>query len=130
MSELRFTIESDQISKSERLTLGYHNLKGTFRCFSGKSGEYWISLIPSLKVSGYGNSEEDSLEDLRYNLNIFCDDLFGLDRIKRQLELQKLGWSQSAIFKKKFSAAFVDKEGVLRNFDHPEQVKDSILQTA
>jgi hypothetical protein len=43
-------------------------------------------------------------------------------------ELKKLGWTKHKYFKKQYSSSFVDENGVLQNFDFPEQVKKTILE--
>jgi hypothetical protein len=100
------------------------------KCFTGEQGEFWVSIIPSLNVSGYGNNEEEAIEDLRFNFNVMCHDLFAINEIQRKAELNKLGWNINKFFKKRYSKAFVDENGILQNFDHPELVKKSILETA
>ncbi|MBB3125245.1 hypothetical protein FHS04_002789 [Mesoflavibacter sabulilitoris] len=112
----------------EYLKLSRTGLKGKFLNFTGKSGDHWISIIPSLNVSGYGDTEQDSIKDLEYNLKILCEDLFSLNETQRDLELKKMGWERNKIFKKQYSSAYVDENGVLQNFDSPSQVKKSILE--
>ncbi|HET7360994.1 MAG TPA: hypothetical protein VFI78_03590 [Salinimicrobium sp.] len=130
MSELNFCIQEHKGLKPEKITIGSKNIKGYFKCFSGKSGGYWISIIPSLKVSGYGTTEEEAIHDLSYNMDVFCEDLIALSEDQRHLELRKMGWEQNSIFKKKFSSVYADEGGVLQNFDHPEEVKSTMLKTA
>jgi len=121
-STFRLTTLEKQI-KREKLTLHPHGLKGQFNSFTGKSGEYWVSIIPALSTSGYGKTEEEAQNDLKYNLDLFCKDLFSLKPEQRILELKKMGWDNDKIFRKRFSSAFVDENGVLKNFDFPTEVK-------
>lgn len=44
--------------------------------------------------------------------------------------MESIGWQMEKAFPKKFSNPFVDEQQVLQSFDHPEQVKKLILQTA
>ena len=129
MGKFNFKIEEKQ-TQVEKITLGPNGLKGIFKCYSGKSGDYWVSVIPSLNTSGYGSTEEESREDLKYNMDIFCEDLFNLDKVSRNRELQNLGWRKDKYFGKRYSSAYVDENGVLQNFDSPEEVKQSLLETA
>lgn len=61
--------------------------------FTGKSGGHWVSIIPSLNVSGYSESEEDAIKDSQYNLKVFFEDLYELTVAQRDSELKKRGWS-------------------------------------
>ena len=116
--------------ENEKITVKTNGLKGNFICLSGKSGDHWISIIPSLNTSGYGSTEEDSKEDLKYNLDLFCEDLSKLDRDSINRELSKLGWSRDKFFRKRYSSSYVDENGVLQNFDSPKDVKRFVLETA
>lgn len=115
---------------TEYLKLTPTGVKGKFLAFTGKSGEYWVSIIPSLNVSGYGESEEDAIKDLQYNLRVLYEDLYELTLAQRDSELKKLGWSQNKFFKRQYSSVYIDENGVLQNFDSPSQVKKSILEPA
>jgi hypothetical protein len=55
---------------------------------------------------------------------------FSVSPLERHLELRKLGWTNSAFFKRKYSKAFVDENGVLQNFSHPEKVQRAVLVAA
>ena len=68
-------------------------------------------------------TEEEAQSDLQYNLNLFCKDLFSLKPEQRIAELKKMGWYNDKLFRKQFSSAFVDENGVLQNFDFPTEVK-------
>ena len=112
----------------ESLKLTANGLKGKLLNFTGKSGEHWVSIIPSLNVSGYGDSGADAIEDLGYNLKVLCEDLFALTQDQRDAELKKMGWSRNKFFKKQYSSAYVDDNGILQNFDSPGQVQKTILE--
>ncbi len=122
--------KTNDFSKGEKLTVTPNGIKGLFKAFTGESGEYWVSILPSLNVSGYGKTEEEALENLKENSDLFWQDIYSLGEIGRNAELKKLGWTVNRIFKKKFSKAFIDEKGVLQNFDHPEKVKQNLLQSA
>lgn len=115
---------------TEYLKLTPKGVKGKFLAFTGKSGEHWVSIIPSVNVSGYGESEEDAIKDLQYNLRVLYEDLHELTVAQKDSELKKLGWSQNKFFKRQYSSVYIDENGVLKNFDSPNQVKKSILEPA
>lgn len=133
MSDIRFKVsqtKGDQAEFNEEIKLSSHSITGKLKCFTGEQGEYWVSIIPSLNVSGYATTEKESIEDLKFNLLVFCEDLFNVDENIRKAELRKLGWTINKFFKKQFSKSYVDDNGILQDFDYPERVKTSILQSA
>lgn len=129
MSQFNLKEFSKKRFQQEKLTLGPHTLKASLNCYTGVQGEFWVSIVPSLNVSGYGTNEEEARESLKENMDVFCEDLFNLKPDRRMIELNKLGWHSGTFFKKRLSSSFVDENGVLQGFDHPEQVKKNILET-
>ena len=129
MGNVDFT-KPDFTPKEESLVLKKNKMVCTVKVYSGKSGDFWVSVIPSLNTTGYGDTEADSLEDLQYNLEIFSQDFFKLDLLKKESMLRTLGWDKKRYFSKQFSNAYVDEKGVLKNFDNPLEVKTSYLETA
>ena len=125
-----FGEKQDNSHVTETLKVTAKGLKGMLQSFTGQSGDYWVSIIPSLNVSGYGPTEDEAREDLAYNFDIMCQDLFSVDALKRFKYLKDLGWEHSKIFKKQFSKAYVDENGILQNFDRPEEVKRNVYQAA
>jgi hypothetical protein len=76
----------------------------------------FIAAIPSLEVSGYGETDKKAMEMLQFSLDSFGNFITSLtpDNIKK--ELAKLGWHKT-MFHKDFSKAYVDIEGQLQNFN-------------
>jgi len=128
-SELKYNVNNTGIS-AERLVLKKDKLNGDFNVFTGKTGDIWLSIIPSLKVSGYGDSPENSLKDLKYNLDVFSHDLFAASLDEVIKELKSLGWKSKPLFPKKYSNSYIDEKGVLQNFDYPEKVERTTLEAA
>jgi hypothetical protein len=121
----------DQLAElKETLRVSRQGITGFLKTFTGLQGDSYVSLVPALHVSGYGDSESEALEALKENLNTLFDDLFGLPEVERHREIINMGWSKDSLFKKRFTSSYVDKDGVLQNFDYPEQVKISALQAA
>lgn len=58
------------------------------------------------------------------------EDIFQLSPKKKEAVLKNMVWEKNKFFKKRFSTAFVDENGVLQNFDSPKQVKKAILEPA
>ncbi|MDQ1164619.1 hypothetical protein [Flavobacterium sp. SORGH_AS_0622] len=86
---------------------------------SGKDGEHFISIIPSLMISGYGSTEEEADCSLDENVETFCEDFLKLDRINQEAELRKLGFSQFKYQRKNFSKLYVDENGLLQGLENP-----------
>lgn len=107
----------------ETLRFAPHEMKANVAGFAGKQGEFWVSYIPSLNISGYGETEEEAIKDMKYNLDVFCEDLFDASQEQREIYLKELGWNRHRHFNRQFSKSFVDENGGLRDFDNPEQVK-------
>jgi hypothetical protein len=105
---------------TESIHLSASKLSVKVQSITGKDGDFWISVCPSLNVSGYGDTKELAEESLDHNMNIFAEDLTDLKMSQRILELKKLGWNQANFFKKRLSKAFVDEDGVLQNLEHAE----------
>ena len=129
ISETPFDIKTGPVKK-EKLRLGPSSIEGILHVYSGQQGDHMVSIIPSLNVSGYGNTERDAFESLKENLHTLFEDLFSVNDVLRRSELRSLGWVNDNIFKRRLSRSFVDENGVLQHFDHPDQVKKSILTAA
>lgn len=129
MSNVILKPSSPENPIKEKITLNKDSMKMALQSFTGIQGEFWVSIIPAVNVSAYGKTEFESIENLKENLDLFCDDLFSLKPDRRLLELQKLGWEADKLFKKRLSKTFVDENGILQGFDHPEQVKKNFLET-
>ena len=83
-----------------------------------------IAYMPSLNLTGYGDSEEEAKELLMdHVVKDFLDGLFTLPKSQIVEELKKLGWEKSQFFDKEFSKSYVDIDGVLREFNLPAETK-------
>jgi predicted RNase H-like HicB family nuclease len=96
---------------------------------SGKEGDYFVKLAPSLMVSGYGSTEQEARDSFEENIKLFCEDFLALPKPQRDRELTKLGFKNEKFHTKNFSKAYVDKDGILHNFE-PGTVKTEILEEA
>ncbi|TAE33468.1 MAG: hypothetical protein EAZ91_02320 [Cytophagales bacterium] len=84
--------------------------------------EHTIIYLPSLNLSAYGNSQEEAKTMLsEVVLDDFCENLIALSPVEAREFLGDLGWAMDAGNGLNFSnSAFVDKDGILRNFDLPQ----------
>lgn len=85
---------------------------------SGKEGEHFISIIPSLMISGYGSTEQEAIDSLDENVETFCEDFMKLNAEQKKTELVKLGFSQVPYHSKNFSKLFIDENGLLQGLEN------------
>ena len=96
---------------------------------SGKEGEYFVSLAPSINVSGYGKTIQEAEESFDENMHVFMDDLLKLPKGKREEEIFKLGFKKEPFKNKNFSKAYIDENGILNNFEEGT-LKKTVLETS
>lgn len=94
---------------------------------SGKDGDFFVTISPTLLVSGYGENENEAIKSFEHNLELFCKDLLGLSKEDRDLYLFKLGFAKEKFKTKNFSKLYVDENGVLQGLE-PSTVKTSVLE--
>lgn len=87
---------------------------------TGKEGEFWVCISPSINVSGYGKNIEEAKTSFNENIDTFCEDLNSLPIVQKRIILKEMGWEQRKYLKKQFSKAFVDEDGILQNLEHPK----------
>lgn len=114
---------------TELLKLSPDEATGTLRIFTGKQGEFWVSIVPSVNVTAYGDSEADALQAMKDNLEVFFLDLFELSEADRSKVMLNAGWHHQIASGGGFLYDSFQEQQILSNFDHPEQVRKSILQT-
>ncbi|MCZ8145886.1 hypothetical protein [Flavobacterium sp.] len=85
---------------------------------SGKDGEHFVSIIPSLMISGYGSTEQEAMDSLDENMETFCEDFMKLSNEQRKAELIKLGFSKVPYHTKNFSKLYVDENGLLQGLEN------------
>lgn len=91
---------------------------------------HFVSYCPALQLSGYGENEKEAKAMMKVSLDDFWRNLFQLPEHVVYETLRNLGWSQDRLFKKKFQAsAYVDKDGILRDFNLSEEteIKEALL---
>lgn len=98
---------------------------GTVNAFMFKDGGFHVIYIPSLKLSSYGDTAEEATQMMNeVVLKDFLDTLFEAAESDAMDELRKLGWVQSSFFRKKFtSESYVDKNGILKDFNLEEDTE-------
>lgn len=84
---------------------------------TGKEGDFFVTISPSLNVSGYGKTKKEAQDSFHENVQVFCADLMALPKKQIEKELQLLGFKQEKLHHKNYSKSYVDENGVLQNFE-------------
>ena len=112
-----------QVQTKDNLHINFNKkqITGTLTVHTFDDHGHVVSYCPTLNLSAYGENKNEAMHRLIHDV---IDDFFS-DLTKNQeaglAELAKLGWKQEVFFKKRFvSESFVDREGILRNFNLPE----------
>jgi len=99
--------------------------------FIDKDTKMNVSYVPSLEISGYGDTSEESMKMVEFSINEFLKHLWSLSSKKREQELRDLGWEHHKLKNRDFSKAYVDISGELQNLNAEEgSVETKVLQVA
>lgn len=116
MNIIKKTIKIEQL----HIKLPKHNVKGgiqgnigAFKFIDNDTKQYVI-YIPSLEISGYGETEDKAREMLKFSLDDFYQYLVSLPSGQINEELVKLGWEKSVLHKD-YSKSYIDSKGKLNN---------------
>lgn len=104
-----------EIREHIRIKSGKINIK--VLTASGKDGDYFVNISPTLLVSGYGSTEKEAKESFEYNMELFCKDLLVLVPEKRDTYLFSLGFCKEKFKTKNFSKLYIDENGVLQGLE-------------
>lgn len=114
-----------EVKESLKLNIKQKKGKGVFRLIQFEDNGHFIAYIPSLNLSGYGDTEEEAINMLG---DIVFEDFF--ENLFEQPEnvifehLKKFGWTKGAFFTKDLSNnVHIDKEGILKNFNLSSETK-------
>lgn len=119
--------KGDMDSEQDSLQISFSSkkVKGSFRVYYFMDHDHFIAYMPSLQLTGYGDNRKEAV-DMLFDvvLDDFRENMLELPIEKANTLLISLGWKRNKLFHKKFSTtSFVDKEGVLRNFNLPLETK-------
>lgn len=90
-----------------------------------------IVYLPSLNMSGYGDTIEEAQELLNTSVGTYFKDLIRLPHYAIFKELQKYGWQRDSIFKKKMkNLSNTTYEDIKKQFNIPDdvQLNESVLE--
>lgn len=99
-----------------------HEAEGLLKVFDFMDHGYHIMYVPSLKLSAYGKTKEEARQMLSdVVLFDFFEQLINMAEGEAFQHLSRLGWTIRGFQERVFeNAAYVDKNGVLQNFNLPE----------
>lgn len=97
--------------------------------WSGKDGEYFVNVSPTLLVSGYGSTEKEARDSFNHNLDVFCNDLIALSTERKSNLLYSLGFKKEKFRTKNFSNIFSDKNNFIDELE-PNSIKSQMLELA
>ncbi len=90
-----------------------------------------IVYIPSMDISGYGDTVTEAEALLKECVNNFFTHLTTLNQKKMDAELSRLGWKKTKFFNKRFTHPLIDVDGSLQNFNvEPNSVERFSLHAA
>lgn len=118
MSKLTRTELDNQQPQEDTLRIKGGVLTVEATVISGKEGDHFASIVPSLMISGYGSTEQEATDSLDENMETFCEDFMKLSDEQRNSELIKLGFSQVLCSTKNFSKLYVDENGLLKGLEN------------
>lgn len=112
-------------AKNEFLKINFRKkmVEGNVFAHSFENEGKRIIYVPSLNISGYGNTEEEAREMVNISITDFLDTLFSVREAKALDEIKFLGWTKDKFFPKRYYPPFVDRDGILREFDLSEGTK-------
>jgi len=115
--------------EEEIIRLKDGSLEVKFVAFSGKEGDFYVFVAPSLLVSSYGDTLEDAKEAFLENIDTFCIDFMELNAFQRDAYAKSLGFKKQKYNSKNYSKAYVDQNGILNGIDL-DKLTASTIETA
>lgn len=133
MSQLTYREAKRLPSKAEQLHINLHkkHINGSITAFKfiDKDTKQTVIYVPSLELSGYGDTIEKAREMTQQSFKDFFDFVVTLSVDELRSYLSNLGWKKT-MFNKDFSKAYVDGDGVLRDFNADEKTIERLELTA
>jgi len=107
-------------------------IQSTFQVYKIEDHGSIIAYCPQFNLSGYGTNYKEAMNMLRAGLDDYFRELLGLKQEMINGELRKYGWEKTPFSSRKFNGPSVGKDGVLRNFDLPEDtpIEGGFVQVA
>ena len=98
--------------------------------FVDKDTKQHICFIPAFQISGYGKTKAKALEMLKFSMDEYFTNLIHMTDKQMKQEMIQLGWHSDKFFKKEYSRAYVDQDGVLQDFNPDGVIEKETLEFA
>jgi hypothetical protein len=110
--------------ENEFIKINYRKklIEGNLLAHSFESDGLQFVYVPSLNISGYGSNQEEAQEMVNICIKDFIETLFSVNESIAIEEIKKLGWKKHKFFNK-YQAPFVDKDGILREFNLSKETR-------
>lgn len=95
--------------------------------YQDKDTKQFILYIPSLEISGYGETKEKATQMAQQSVAEYLISLAKLSQKQVEKELSSLGWMHSKIRNKDYSKSYVDLSGELKDFAVNQNVEQELL---
>ena len=134
MSFSQFKIENIPSTENTlHVNTSFRRIKGTLSgiSFIDKDTKQYISYVPALDISGYGETREKAEEMIKFSMEQFFVYLLELSPSDLISELRKYGWDKSKFFNKRYSTKVISMNEALKDFNAEENsVKGITLKAA
>ena len=86
-----------------------------------KDGDFYVTYMPELDMSGYGNTSQEARDMLKTSLDFYFDNLSLLSPKKLIIELAKHNFKPQKFARKNYdyTGPYIDDKGFLQKFDLP-----------
>lgn len=122
--------ESLRIKRQRDGGMHIHADLALFR-FIDKDTKQFVCYMPSIELSGYGDSFEKAMQMIKDSIDAYFTFLAKMGNDERDKELASTGWKKVPFHNKEFSKAFIDLNGELQNLNAEENsVQQMILNVA
>ena len=120
MRKMEITHLGKKRGQSMNVDVRKGHIKAEMAVLSFLDNGHFISYLPALDLSGYGDSKKESFQMLNELLESVFTTYLSLTERQLQRELLKFGWQKDRYKRRKYIGAFVDERGILNNLDLPE----------
>jgi hypothetical protein len=130
MGEFKITkSKRQQKGKKDIIRIKGNKVELGLNIYKGKQDGFILYYCPAIEVSGYGMTDKEAFDFIKENLEVFSHDVLDMHTKEREHFLATLGFKKERFHNKNFSKAYVDEDGILKNFDKGT-VERQLLQTA
>ncbi|MBK7692140.1 MAG: hypothetical protein IPJ31_13885 [Bacteroidetes bacterium] len=122
-TESKDKLASETLHIKRRTQYRPGEINGRFRIihFFDKETKQQVSYIPSFDISAYGKNKTTAMAMLKDSVHEYFKFIMNLNQNEMHQQLVSLGWKSDKFFKKNYSHLYVDKNGILQNFNVAEE---------